>query len=284
MGSMKKLYKLKNWYSLDDAAKRLTMTLGEDVSINDILQMAVERHLPLSWYMRHVMAREVAPTTKIYRRSECPFESLKLGNEKKEQPEVYYVSGYSYQTGVLPLDGIFTLALDESGALEDWILSFITNTGGNLVPLYGFFVRDEQNNLWQIMDSLSIEERKAYGLKIDHTKGVHHEDNFFPSAEFPKLADLGVTKIALEKFEAMLDERNTVITPNRPLNPKERESLLKLVLGMAIDGYGYNPKASRSPAASGIANDLKTQGISIDEDTVRKWLNEAKESIEIQAE
>jgi hypothetical protein len=68
------------------------------------------------------------------------------------------------------------------------------------------------------------------------------------------------------------------------LNPKERKSLLKLVLGMAIDAYGYNPKASRNPTAEEISGHLKTRGISIDADTVRKWLNEGKESVEIETE
>jgi hypothetical protein len=36
---MRKLYKLKEWYSLQDAASRLTPTLGEPVSENDRLQL-----------------------------------------------------------------------------------------------------------------------------------------------------------------------------------------------------------------------------------------------------
>jgi hypothetical protein len=32
----------------------------------------------------------------------------------------------------------------------------------------------------------------------------------------------------------------------KPLGTKERDSLLKLVIGMAIGGYRYDPKAKRS--------------------------------------
>ncbi|MFN3252310.1 hypothetical protein [Roseibium album] len=57
---------------------------------------------------------------------------------------------------------------------------------------------------------------------------------------------------------------------------RERESLLKLVIGMAIGGYGYDPKASRTSTAKEIVSDLQQRGLSLDEDTVRKYLKEAK--------
>ncbi|WP_305989284.1 hypothetical protein [Roseibium sp. MMSF_3544] len=60
------------------------------------------------------------------------------------------------------------------------------------------------------------------------------------------------------------------------LATRERESLLKLVISMAIGGYGYDPKASRSSTAKDIASDLQQIGLSLDEDTVRKYLKEAK--------
>lgn len=61
------------------------------------------------------------------------------------------------------------------------------------------------------------------------------------------------------------------------LSQRERTSLLKLVIGMAIRGYGFDPKSSRSGTAAEIAGDLHTSGLSLDADTVRKYLNEAKE-------
>ena len=62
-----------------------------------------------------------------------------------------------------------------------------------------------------------------------------------------------------------------------PLAKKERDSLLKLVIGMAIKGYIYDPKAARNSAPTEIANDLALLGIPLDPDTVRKWLNEGAE-------
>jgi hypothetical protein len=58
---------------------------------------------------------------------------------------------------------------------------------------------------------------------------------------------------------------------------RERDGLLKLVIGMAIGGYGYDPKVGRSSTARDIASDLASRGIPLDEDTVRKYLAEARE-------
>lgn len=66
---------------------------------------------------------------------------------------------------------------------------------------------------------------------------------------------------------------------SKSLSDKERTSLLKMVIGMAIEGYGYDPKARRSPIAGEIASALQLRGISLDEDTVRKWLKEAAQHL-----
>jgi hypothetical protein len=45
---MRKLLKLKGWFTLSETAKHLTSTLGEEVSESDILQLALQHKLKLS--------------------------------------------------------------------------------------------------------------------------------------------------------------------------------------------------------------------------------------------
>lgn len=89
------------------------------------------------------------------------------------------------------------------------------------------------------------------------------------------IADQAETIAALTARVAELE----ALSMNKSLGTRERESLLKLVIGLAMDGYGYDPKASRSPIAREIAGHLALLKLSIDEDTVRKYLNEAKDLI-----
>jgi hypothetical protein len=65
------------------------------------------------------------------------------------------------------------------------------------------------------------------------------------------------------------------ILPEKALTPKERDSLLKLIIGMAVGGYGFDPKAGRSTQMKQICDDVISTGLSLDEDTVRKWVREA---------
>src|SRR5205814_10371881 len=59
---------------------------------------------------------------------------------------------------------------------------------------------------------------------------------------------------------------------------RENQTLLKLVIGMAIQGYKYDPIAKRSDIPNEIARDLQALGLKIDDDTVRKWLRLAADT------
>jgi hypothetical protein len=81
-------------------------------------------------------------------------------------------------------------------------------------------------------------------------------------------ADLGSRVAELRTKLAQLEKTPAAAT-------KERKSLLKLVIGMAIEGYAYNPTAPRSEKTKKIAEHLRDLGIPLDQDTVHKWLDVA---------
>lgn len=68
--------------------------------------------------------------------------------------------------------------------------------------------------------------------------------------------------------------------PTNVLHDTERKSMLKLIIGMAIDAYGYDPESQRNEATGANKNSIKAKleakGISMNDDTIRKYLNEAK--------
>lgn len=63
--------------------------------------------------------------------------------------------------------------------------------------------------------------------------------------------------------------------PVPKLHTKEKESLLKMIIVLAVEAYRYNPDDKRSTVPSEIAESAHSLGIPIDVDTVRKWLKEA---------
>lgn len=67
------------------------------------------------------------------------------------------------------------------------------------------------------------------------------------------------------------------------LTSVERQAMLRIIIGMAIDAYDYNPSIKRNQAtgdkSTSISAALERSGISINSDTVRKYLTEAKDFI-----
>ena len=59
----------------------------------------------------------------------------------------------------------------------------------------------------------------------------------------------------------------------------ERQTLLKLVLGMAIEQYGYEPGAACNKAAPDIREDLAGVGRDVADDTIRAKLKDAVDRV-----
>lgn len=59
------------------------------------------------------------------------------------------------------------------------------------------------------------------------------------------------------------------------LHPKTKQSLQKLVLGMAAAMYGYDPKQGRTTIHQEIKDELDRVGISLNVDTVRQQITDA---------
>ena len=55
----------------------------------------------------------------------------------------------------------------------------------------------------------------------------------------------------------------------------ERETLLNIVLAMAVGRYGHEPGELRDATLADIVRDHERAGLPCDEDTLRKWLQEA---------
>lgn len=59
---------------------------------------------------------------------------------------------------------------------------------------------------------------------------------------------------------------------DKPLDARERSTMLKMIITMAVEGYRYNPKAERSTIPSEIESDMNLLGVGITLETIRKHL------------
>lgn len=63
--------------------------------------------------------------------------------------------------------------------------------------------------------------------------------------------------------------------PEKPQSTRERIGMLKVIYAMAIRGYGIDPAAKRSKLVPEIAGDLAREGLSLSDDTIRRYIKEA---------
>ncbi|WP_456412174.1 hypothetical protein [Thiolapillus sp.] len=252
---MKKLYTLKSWFSLPDAAERLSAGLGEKVSVNDVLQLVIEELLPLSWYIRHVPARKVAPYTALRGRGYSPefFQMQKLFFPDKEFPQDQLIISDAWacvdgEESIVYLDGPFLLELKYCGALMDWIHAHLTNTGGELISLDGFFVSDNEGTLWQIMEH---QPRSHYKTPDGEEKEM--AASYHPSCIFPEQAEMIVQRQHIEAFEKSLSESSN-IEPT-PLPQRTETSYLNMIAALldviteGIPSVEETPSGLIGPAA-----------------------------------
>jgi len=102
----------------------------------------------------------------------------------------------------------------------------------------------------------------------------------------PNLEAFGLHLIPNGKAETMLEQIDSIHAAvsgdpsnlhNPSSNTKEMTSLEKMVITMAVSGYGHDPLSNRSSTAKEIADDAAKNGISMSVDTARKFLKRAAE-------
>lgn len=80
-------------------------------------------------------------------------------------------------------------------------------------------------------------------------------------------------RVLFPKFPFELSD----IEKSSAVGTRERETLLKIIIAAAIDGYGYSPTEKKSAVPRELTEKLQQLGIPLDVDTVRKKLKEAAE-------
>lgn len=122
--------------------------------------------------------------------------------------------------------------------------------------------------------------RTMIELIEEHTEGTHNlklGDVFGPKpvsrASLIKMAET-VGKKPKFLFKELRNEK-----PEKSLSTKERNTALKLIIGMAMSKYGYKP-STRTGASGKIVHDLQLKGIKMDDGTVNSWLKEASEKLD----
>ncbi|MCD8498105.1 MAG: hypothetical protein LRZ85_08545 [Alphaproteobacteria bacterium] len=85
------------------------------------------------------------------------------------------------------------------------------------------------------------------------------------------------SKTSIEDLQAQVDALAAALEESQAdkLESRERTTIHKILLGAIIKGYGYDPNAKKSPAIPDLVHDIELLGLSVDQDTVRRWIKNA---------
>ncbi|MGJ0427221.1 hypothetical protein [Methylocystis sp.] len=116
-------------------------------------------------------------------------------------------------------------------------------------------------------DLVLLPKLEAEIVKWDGANGATVE------ADGKRVAEL---EARIAELTARGEARSSASTDNvPPVGARERETMLKIIIVMAVKGYAFDPKAKRGDSVKDIVADIEKCGLSLSDDTVRRYLREA---------
>ena len=274
-----KLFKLKQWLTVDDAASHLSIVFGEDVSAADVFRLALDGGLKLS----------VQLVNGAYGRPCVPVEIGEI--EWKEIPSldgkgvvkiakggrVWQDEGRLFQVksdvSSLP-DGIWDLPMT-GGERIDVEYAYQQLTGGpevTAVSLDGVFVESSSGDLFEVQSHYADNE---YFNKENLKKPLLQRENFHPAGGLPYDAVFVVRVDALLELEKTANPGPD--SADKPLTNRERDTLLTII-GVLCKDAGYDH--TRHAKTAGLIQSTAAQmGVSIGETTIEGHLKKIPDAL-----
>jgi len=188
---MSKLLNLKVWLTVDDAAQRLSIILGEVVSEADVLRLAIDGRLQLSVYFVNY---ENARCGKLAPVAEAEYDEVPsidgTGTVRLYKGPMFFSAGgaeshvLELEEAVSTLSGVYDLPMlgDELQEIEHRYQKLTNGPDVTVEGLDGSFIQGRDGKICQLLD----------------------EEGHFPSGSLPEDSVLVVRSEVLRQFEASL--------------------------------------------------------------------------------
>jgi|GEM_PF-5484152 hypothetical protein len=244
---MSKLYQALNWFTLDQAADRLSVTLSGKVTRKEVLQFIVDEKIDLYWYV-----------------------NFKFGGVTPEVLKKFEDEGKWKLKDISDLKGgLYRIDLRLNPFIKSRLISELLSQPRNSFENGSFLtVEDDCGCKWHVLE---FKQTQCF----DGDPEGYNEISF-PILREPEYEALVLKKKDLEEFE---DSLVPEIIRSKSSETKERESLYKILIAMARDAYDFDPAAKRNTSTKKILESLDKYRMSLDEGTVRNWLKQACKTV-----
>lgn len=313
---MSKLFKLKEWLTIPDAARHLSIAFGEEVSESDVLRLALDGHLKLSVnFVNHTEAR----CGKIVPIDEAEYKEVPslngVGTVRLYGGPTLFVEGrkthvIKLENTIATLAGVYDLPMIGDERLDVEHL-YQQHTGGPAVTLSGLdgaFVEGKDGVICQLQDDYDgneycagstaqlrelkerivikeIEESEAQKLldkhKQDRAIFLKKRKSQEKPDNFYPAGGLPQDAVLVVRTAALREFEQTVNdTPaqaEKPMATTERNTLLTIIA--ALCDYSAIDPAGRG-AAGQLAKMSEEVGAPVTDDTIRKVLAKIPDALE----
>lgn len=255
---MSKLYKLKEWLTLDDAASHLSKLLDEPVSVADVMRLGLDSRITLSVYFVN--------GTYGKRLVAVPEKDLRIAQGLEGHDVIL--------ADQLP-DGRYAVTDDTLTTLTGvWDL---TMWGGERLDVEARYQRLIEGPEVTLVDTMGAIVRNDDGAEyVLYTHFDYGGKDVYPPSDLPEDALIVVRTAALAQFLESLTEEN----PKTDLDPREYTTLYKMLLSFARHHYDYDSSKERQDATAKIQRLVQRHGYSISADAIRRQLKAASDRLD----
>jgi hypothetical protein len=271
---LRKLLKLKEWLTVPDAARHLSILFGEEVSEADVLRLALDGHLTLSvFFVNHAKAR-CGRTVRLKDAKVCKLimpdtkeEVLYIPGPRISEEEVLELGG-----SVESIRGVWDLTMlgAERLDVEHEYQMLTSGPAVDLVFLDGPIVSREDGSMCQLQDRFENSDKKQ----------VNNPDNYHPAGTLPLDSVLVIRTLALRKLEARISDLDKA--PEKPIERRERMTLLVMIAALAK--LAKINVAKPSSAAAAIESQTALMGARIAARTIENHLGRISEAFDNRGE
>ena len=275
---MRKLLKLKEWLTVPDAARHLSILFGEEVSEADVLRLALDGHLTLSvFFVNHAQAR-CGRTVRLKDAKVCKLimpdtkeEVLYIPGPRISEEEVLELGG-----SVESIRGVWDLTMlgAERLDVEHEYQMLTSGPAVDLVFLDGPIVSREDGSMCQLQDRFENSDKKQV------KEPWNNPDNYHPAGTLPLDSVLVIRTLALRKLEARISDLDKA--PEKPIERRERMTLLVMIAALAK--LAKINVAKPSSAAAAIESQTALMGARIAARTIENHLGRISEALDNRGE
>ncbi|QDF65971.1 hypothetical protein FJQ87_04130 [Shewanella sp. SNU WT4] len=277
---MSKLFKLRNWVTIEEAAQYLSEKINEVITVTDLYRLAYEGHLQLSVYLVNRAFALKGTLGELF----C-YEA--------------YLTQQAFEvhdSTVFSIDGVWDLTMQGSEAVEiknkflmgDSALK-VTTRSKNGVLLHQDGVTCQLYKFYDsTFDNLDLED-KARAIANDPTMTWKH----LPSIVIPRIRfdEFGIKYVPCDQLsdvdcmlivrrrelESLIELLEVTQQDDKPISTNEKNSLLVLIAALCNEAnVDWNQR--------GISTSLTVMtdhiGASLTDDTIRKILKQIPSAIE----